>query len=149
MCVRETSNSTVTTKRPSAEATLKFMAKSHLSGEASCALKKNKVDKTEVRNALSPSQRLQLGILKNSNNRKIASARGMMKRGKRRFLSFPFPSSLAHFFFLLPSKPTTQGPLCLGEIGKPIEIKVPVGNSKPAPRTATSKMEKRSKLRQG
>ena len=86
---------------------------------------------------------------KNSNNRKIASARGMMKRGKRRFFSFPFPSSLAHFFFLLPSKPTAQGPLCLGEIGKPIEIKVPVGNSKPAPRTATNKMEKRSKLRQG
>ena len=86
MCERENSNSTVTTKRPSAEATLKFMAKSHLSGEASCALKKNKVDRTEVQNALSPSQRLQFGIPKNS---KRAG-----DDGKREKALSPFPHSI-------------------------------------------------------
>ena len=55
---------------------------------------------------------------KNSNNRKIESARGTMGRGKRRGgLSpfFPFPSSPARFLFFLPSLLTTQGGLCGGD----------------------------------
>ena len=56
---------------------------------------------------------------KNSNNRKIESARGTMARGKRRegLSSFLSPSHRAPcaFFFFLPSLPTTQGGLCGGE----------------------------------
>ena len=69
----------------------------------------------------------------------------------RRLRNFYSCSSYSVIQYVMNSvkQPTTQRPLCLGEIGKPIEIKVPVGNSKPAPRTAASKMEKSSKLRQG
>ena len=55
---------------------------------------------------------------KNSNNRKLESARGTMGRGKRqgRLSSFfPFPSCPARFFFSLPSLPKIQGGLCGGE----------------------------------
>ena len=42
---------------------------------------------------------------KNSNNRKIESARGTMGRGKRRERSFPFPSCPARSLFLSPQPP--------------------------------------------
>ena len=49
---------------------------------------------------------------KNSNNRKIESARGTMGRGKRRERSFPFPSCPARSLFLSPQPPYyTKRPL--------------------------------------
>ena len=50
---------------------------------------------------------------KNSNNRKIVSARGKMGRGKKRELPLFLPPILprALTFFFLPSLPTTQRPL--------------------------------------
>ena len=55
---------------------------------------------------------------KNSNNRKIESARGTMRRGKRRGgLSsfFPLPIAPRALSFFLPSLLTTQGGLCGGD----------------------------------
>ena len=54
---------------------------------------------------------------KNSNNRKIVSARGTIGRGEKRELPLFLPPILprALTFFLLPSLPTTQRDLCGGE----------------------------------
>ena len=70
----------------------------------------------------SPRGRLVASLLpgipiKNSNNRKIVSARGTMGRGKKRELPLFLPPILprALTVFLLPSLPTTQRDLCGGE----------------------------------
>ena len=57
---------------------------------------------------------------KNSNNRKIESARGTMGREKRRgglssFFPLPIVPCALSFFVSLPSFPTTQGGLCGGD----------------------------------
>ena len=68
----------------------------------------------------SPRGRLVASLLpgipiKNSNNRKIVSARGTIGRGKKRELFLPPILPRALTFFLLPSLPTTQRDLCGGE----------------------------------
>ena len=82
------------------------------------ATSKLSIDIEPITASLSSAEALAGYPFKNSNNRKIESARGTMGRGKRREgLSsfFPLPIVPRALSFFLPSLPTAQGGLCGGD----------------------------------